>query len=51
MASRRVVQQQMLRSNMRLIHTIAKSPSKAIGGEEPVLVYDSPEFKRKKDTE
>ena len=33
---------------MRLIHTIAVAPSKAVKGEQPVLVYDSPEFKFKK---
>ena len=46
MASRRVAQQ-MLKQNARLIHTIAMPPSKAFQGEQPVLVYDSPEYKRK----
>ena len=38
-----------LMRSMRLIHTVARSPSQAIKatGESPVLVYDSPEFKRK----
>ena len=38
-----------LMRSMRLIHTVARSPSLAIKatGESPVLVYDSPEFKRK----
>ena len=32
----------------RAIHTIARSPSQAVksSGEAPVLVYDSPQFKR-----
>ena len=46
-SSRRLATTMFLRRS--LIHTVARAPAAAISGESPVLVYDTPEFKRKCD--
>ncbi len=47
MALRRRQQASILAGGSRLIHTIARAPSTITASEQPVLVYNSSEFKRK----